>query len=327
MLNSECRFKVVEEEFGTNLSYTLLDSKTGEFVSILPFLGGAINRMTLRHEDELIEILDSYTSEEDIKENLNTSFKGSNLFPFPNRIKDGKYSLGKENFELDMNFPQESNAIHGLVFEEDFKVVDKEDGEIGCILILEFESKPATGYPFQYRFKSIYRLKEGEGFECKVKVSNIMDRSIPLGHGWHPYFLVAAEIVNEVAIEFPSTALLEVDEQNIPTGKKREYTVFNTLKPINETILDNCFEVKGDKRDIAETTLFNHEKGFGYTIWQETGKYKYNYLQIYTPPHRKSIAIEPMTCAPNAFNNEQGLIILGPFESVNTSFGIKHMSE
>jgi len=60
----------------------------------------------------------------------------------------------------------------------------------------------------------------------------------------------------------------------------------------------------------------------GYRICQETGKYKYNFLQVYTPPHRKSIAIEPMTCAPNAFNNEQGLIILAPFESFSASWGI-----
>ena len=68
----------------------------------------------------------------------------------------------------------------------------------------------------------------------------------------------------------------------------------------------------------------NKDMDFGFTIWQETGKYKYNFLQVYTPPHRKSIAIEPMTCAPDAFNNKDGLIVLGPFESFYAVCGIKH---
>ncbi len=57
-------------------------------------------------------------------------------------------------------------------------------------------------------------------------------------------------------------------------------------------------------------------------IWQQTGKWKYNYLQVFIPPSKKSIAVEPMTCAADAFNNKMGLIILNPKKSFSTSCGV-----
>ncbi|MBN1951520.1 MAG: hypothetical protein JW801_09965 [Bacteroidales bacterium] len=325
MAYTELRFKIVEERSEGILRYKLLDNHTGEYVSVLPEYGGAINGMALQHNGELVEIMSGYSSENELKEILNSSFRGSNLFPFPNRIQDAKYTFQNEVHELNMNFPHENNAIHGLVFDKAFKVVDAEDGEIACILILEFNSKPMPGYPFTYLFKVIYRLNEGSGFDCMVKISNNMDQSIPVAHGWHPYFMAGIKQVNGISLEFPADVMLDVDDRNIPTGKEEKYSEFNTLKQIGETQLDNCFRLMPGN-NIASTILKDEQSGFGYRIWQETGKYKYNYLQIYTPPDRKSIAIEPMTSAPNAFNNEKGLIVLAPFESIDASWGISHLS-
>lgn len=323
---SELRFKIVEEKLGTIPSYKLLDTETGEYVSVLPSIGGAINAMALNNKGELVEIMKGYTSEESLKETLETSFRGSNLFPFPNRIRDGKYSFKDIDYQLDVNFPDESNAIHGLVYKTPFRIVDKEDGEIGCTLILEYRSEPSPGYPFQYLFKIIYKLKEFEGFECKIKVANMTDQSIPVGHGWHPYFLADSDKVDELSLQFPAESMLEVDERNIPTGVETPYKVFQELKPVADTGLDNCFQLA--QEDVfAEIVVHNPAAGFGYRIWQETGKYKYNFVQIYTPPDRKSIAIEPMTCAPDAFNNEKGLIVLGPLENFQALWGISHLSE
>jgi aldose 1-epimerase len=52
-------------------------------------------------------------------------------------------------------------------------------------------------------------------------------------------------------------------------------------------------------------------------------------LQIYTPPHRKSIAIENLSSAPDAFNNKIGLIELGPEDShaFQTRYRIESLSE
>lgn len=325
MSDSAFRFQIIEEQFGTKSSYKLYDSESGEFVSILPYLGGSINRLALAHENKLIEIIDGYSSPENAKNTLMTTFKGSNLFPFPNRIADGKYVYGGQQFQLPLNFPQENNAIHGLIYDEEFKLLDQEDGEIGCKLLLEYEAEEESeGYPFRYHLKISYRLLENGGFESKIKVTNLMDRSIPVGHGWHPYFRLGNNLVNELQLEFPAEDILKVDERNIPIGESSKYNKFNKLTPIENTILDNCFKLS-EENDKAEITIMNKTGTFGYKIWQETGKYKYNFLQVYTPPNRKSIAIEPMTCAPDAFNNTNGLIILAPLESFTASWGISKL--
>ncbi len=321
MLNSAFRFQIVEEEFGTKTLYKLYDSEYGEFVSILPYLGGSINQMVLRKDENLVEILDGYISPQDAEKNLETSFKGSNLLPFPNRIADGKYSFHDQLFHFPINFHQENNAIHGLLFNQELKVIDQEDGEIGCMLILEYQAEESEGYPFKYHFKINYRLSEDRGFECKVKFTNLMDQSIPVGHGWHPYFRLGENAIDNLLLQFPAKDILKVDKRSIPTGELEPYNKFNQISIIGNTVLDNCFLLK-DENQYAEIIIMDKSKDFGYKIWQETGKYKYNYLQVYTPPHRKSIAIEPMTCAPDAFNNQMGLVILAPQEVMSTTFGI-----
>lgn len=321
MLNSTFRFQIIEEEFGTKTSYKLYDNESGEYVSVLPCMGGSINGMALSSGDKLVEIIDGYTSYKDAQDNLMTTFKGSNLIPFPNRIADGKYSFQDRNLQLPLNFPQEKNAIHGLLFNTEFKVIDKEDGEIGCKLIIEYTAEETEGYPYKYHQKISYSLLENHKFECKIKITNLMDHSIPVGHGWHPYFRLGESLVDNLLLKFPAEEVLDVNSRNIPTGKSKSYKEFNEFKPIQKTVLDNCFSLP-TKDEQALISIMDHDGKMGYTIWQETGKYKYNFLQVYTPAHRKSIAIEPMTCAPDAFNNKNGLIILAPLESFSARWGV-----
>jgi aldose 1-epimerase len=61
----------------------------------------------------------------------------------------------------------------------------------------------------------------------------------------------------------------------------------------------------------------------GARIWfDET----FGYLQVFTPDvlaqGRPAVAVEPMTCAPDAFNTGAGLIVLEPGGSWSGSWGI-----
>jgi len=324
-LSTELRFKVLEEDFGIYSVYKLYDSQTEEYVSILPHLGGSVNEMVLKHKGELIPIIDGYKTVQDSSDNLGTTFKGSNLFPFPNRIADGKYAFEGENYVLPLNFPQENNAIHGLIYNKTFEVIEHESGEISCQLFIRYIADEAVeGYPFNYMLEVTYKLHVDEGFLCTTKIYNRDDRNILIGHGWHPYFISGNASINDLMLQFPADEILEVDKRSIPTGKTEKYNTFNQLRQIESTQLDNCFLLEQTDKQ-AEIHIVNNARDFKYAIWQETGIHKYNYLQIYTPPHRKSIAIEPMTCAPDAFNNGQGLIVLSPLEGINLNWGIRRL--
>jgi len=314
------KFQVVREEFEVKL----MNNLTNEFVSVIPSLGGAVNRCLFNTGDELTEIIDGYGSAEDASANLSSSFKGSNLSPFPNRIADGKYIFEKEEIQLTMNFPDEKNAIHGLVFDKKFSVLESEDGVSDCKLVLSYENDDPIGYPFRYLMKITYKLNLTGAFSCRTEITNIGATAMPYGHGWHPYFKLGNRKIDELKLQFSADRNFKVDKRNIPTGETVPYNEFNNLTLVGNIRLDDCFLLETEK-PFAETIITDGSGATGYRIWQETGERKYNYLQVYTPPHRTTIAIEPMTCAPDAFNNKVGLMVLNPGEKISFDWGIKKL--
>src|SRR5205085_6805502 len=125
--------------------------------------------------------------------------------------------------------------------------------------------------------------------------------------GWHPLFFNDANI-NDVQLEFPALYKVDVDENFIPTGDKILYTIFNVKKKIADEIFDNCFKLNEDTYS-AQVKLYEPSNRINVEINIETGTGKFKYLQIYTPPQRNTIALEPMSSWPDAFNNHQDLLI------------------
>jgi aldose 1-epimerase len=319
------RFRVIEEKFGNQLFIKLIDSETKEFVSILPENGGMLNSMELLfNNNSLISVLDDYKTENELTETLESSFKGSNLFPFPNRINSGKYSFSEKDYQLFVNFPHEDNAIHGLVFKSTFDITEKKESDSGAILILNYAPKEdLKGYPFKFKLSIEYSFGFQNGLKISTTIENLDNINMPVGHGWHPYLKLKSS-VDELLFEFPSNKSYEVNEKMIPTGSTKIYKHYNTLTKIDSDSFDTCFALD-NSNPIALIKLIDPELDGGISVWQETGVNKYNFLQIYTPEHRKTIAIEPMTCIPNAFNNKQGLITLKPGERINISCGISRI--
>ena len=108
----------------------------------------------------------------------------------------------------------------------------------------------------------------------------------------------------------------------IPTGVKTPSGGKSGLVSIGNREFDNGYELSEEDM-VAVTLLFCPERDALVALWQETGDRKYNFLQVYIPPDRCSIAIEPMTCSTNAFNNKEGLIILKPGEKFEAAYGVR----
>jgi aldose 1-epimerase len=315
------RFKVVTEKFGKQDSIKLLDSETNEYVSILPETGGMLKSLTLLLGKSLISVLDDYPTEEELLNTLESSFKGSNLFPFPNRIDKGQYLFNENHYQLFVNFPHEDNAIHGLIFKTKFTIKEKCESDSRASLVLEYSpSEDAQGFPFQYKITVEYIFDQNHGLILNTTVKNIGSGDMPLGHGWHPYIKLLSK-VDELKFEFASDKSFEVNKKMIPTGASFPFNEFSTLRTIDSSEFDTCFSIESNLQ-TAKTFVFDPAVNSGIILWQETGKNKYNFLQVYTPEHRNTIAIEPMTCLPDALNNKKGLIILKPEETINFQCGI-----
>jgi aldose 1-epimerase len=105
----------------------------------------------------------------------------------------------------------------------------------------------------------------------------------------------------------------------IPTGKRQVFEKFYSLQKIKNEWFDTCFEFSGNN-EVFKTKIFDAASNGTITLWQEN---IFRYLQIYIPPDRNSIALEPMTCPADAFNSKENLLTLHPNEKFSGCFGVR----
>lgn len=146
--------------------------------------------------------------------------------------------------------------------------------------------------------------------EAETKVTNLSKGNLPIADGWHPYFQLGGR-VDDWQLQFYAEAIVEFDDRLVPTGLLAQYDAFDTPRTIGDTFLDNCFALKPELENPA-CELYNPANGLRVSFFPGEG---YPYLQIYTPPARRSIAIENLSAAPDAFNNKMGLMVLQPGHS------------
>ena len=230
----------------------------------------------------------------------NRWLKSALLVPFPNRLKFGTYEWDEKEYRFFLNDAITQNALHGFLMHQKMEITQssltKEHAVVSSAYAYDGN---VEGYPFSFLFEVTYLIKEPNVFEVEMTFQNKSDTTIPVGLGWHPYFRLEDDI-NNLKLKMPASQMIGVDEYMIPTGKRYDYDDFETLKPLNATILDNCFAVNNTNK-VAEAFLQTNTHRLRY--WQETGDNKFNYLQVFTHPDRISIALEPMTCNIDAFNN------------------------
>jgi aldose 1-epimerase len=224
------------------------------------------------------------------------SYASSILFPFAGRIEAGNYLFQEQKQQLKCN-EAGKNAIHGLVYNQQFRLIEKTENEDFSLVTIGYtETQESEGFPFTYNISITYRLSKDE-INIAIKVVNTDIKPFPFTLGWHPYFV--SDALYNSSLNFKSDKKIEFDENLITKRVIEEST--KGFKIENKQ-LDTCFILN------SNTIAFKTPK---YQI-QITTDQKENYLQIYTPKNRAVIAIEPMTGVSNSFNNKIGLQILEP---------------
>jgi len=263
------------------------------------------------------ELLDGYGLDE-----MATVGRGQVLMPWPNRIADGRYAFAGATHQLALNEPEERNAIHGLVRWAPWSVGRAETDRI----VLEHTLHPQPGYPFSLALRLEYSLSAG-GLRVASTATNVGSSACPFGSGAHPYLTLGTETVDPVVLRMPGRTVLQVDGRGIPAGtapvEGTEYD-FRRPRPIAGTKLDHAFtDLDRDDDGLARVQL--DHAGLEVTLWLDGS---YRYVQLFTGDglpnvSRRSLAVEPMTCAPNAFQSGDGLLVLEPGESATAAWGIQ----
>ena len=300
------------------LKAVLKNTATSTVAEILPSCGAILHAFSVQHDGRALNVIDGYDNASDFKDNCTSKgFKSCKLSPFVCRLKRGWYSFGQSTYHIHKFYLGE-NALHGLLYDAVFIVTDQYADETKASVTMKHEYRADDmGYPFNYDCQVTYELTEANSLSIITEIINKDEGIIPVSDGWHPYFTLGGKI-DDLQLEFQSKAMIAFDEQLIPTGNALPYQEFGALKKIGETFFDNCFVL--DQTECQPLCVLR-DVGRHIQIEIHPGS-AYPYLQIYTPDHRNSIAIENLSAAPDAFNNGMGLITLAP--GTSTSFKTKY---
>jgi aldose 1-epimerase len=257
---------------------------------------------------------------------MRTVGRGMPLLPWPNRIEDGRYEFRGQSYQTPLTEPARHNALHGLTQWMCWQAADHEADRAVMRLLLH----PQEGYPFALSLAIDYRLSH-DGLSVRTTATNMGEQALPFGTGQHPYFTAGTDLIDQAWLRIPALMRMEANERLIPTGRliAVEGTEFDFLegRPIGRVSMDTAFATVVPEADgITRVAMQAPDGGRRVIIWMEK---PYQYLMVYTGDtipdqrrRRKGIAIEPMTCAPNAFQTGAGLITLDPGESVAATWGV-----
>lgn len=233
-------------------------------------------------------VLDGYSLD-----GMCTSGRGQVLAPWPNRIEEGMYEFDGRTYELALDEPRERAAIHGLVRWASWRLVERGDARV----VMEHLLHPQPGYPFTLLLQVEYRLGPG-GLVVRTTAENVGPRACPFGCGHHPYISPGAPTVDDMVLRIP--------------GRKAER--------LGSTQLDSTFT------DLArdEDGRWRLQAG-EVTVWADEA---WPYVVLFTGDPlpdvaRRSLAVEPMTCPPQAFRTGEALIRLEPGDVFSGSWGIE----
>ena len=256
------------------------------------------------------------------------------LVPWPNRIRDGKWTQNDVTRQLALTEPARHNAIHGLLRFTSYREVSRQSDSV----TLAATVFPQSGYPFHLDTEVSYALTPN-GLNVTHRLTNVGTDAAPVAVGAHPYLKIGDVPTGDLMVRVDAATHIDVDDRLNPTGETPvDGTRFDLRGGVvvGDLDLDDGFGGVGLAR-LGSGTPGEHSltaaDGRSVTLW---GDENMRYVQVFTPrvfpvrtgatePLRgQAIAIEPMTAPADAFNTGAGLHWLQPGEEWIVRWGIRH---
>jgi aldose 1-epimerase len=246
------------------------------------------------------------------------------LVPWPNRVEDGVWQLDGAPQQLDITEPDKHNAIHGLLRNAPYRVLERSDGSVtlGATIF------PQHGYPFFLETSVTHELTD-DGMTVTHRITNESDLPAPVAIGSHPFFQIGDVPTDDLTLTVHAGTRFPVDERLNPSAEipvdGTDYDLRGGRK-VTDLDLDDAF---GEVKPVDQVTAtLTAPDGRSVSLWQDEN---FPYVQIFTTRlfprgsgHVTAIAMEPMTAPANAFNSGQSLRWLNPGETWQASWGIRY---
>ncbi len=254
-----------------------------------------------------------------------TGARGHHLIPWPNRLKDGRYTFDGISHQLPLTEPAKHNAIHGLVRWMPWQIAQQRVSSASFTCTLNAQS----GWPFTIDLRIDYELGAA-GLSVRTSATNSGAMPCPYGAGAHPYLTLGTDTINSLRLRSPGSVRMILDDQGIPTRSEpvdgTSYD-FRAGRIIGSAVLDTGYlNLDRHSDGLAWVTLTDDESGASAGLWMDRA---YRYLMLFTGDsladpqrRRRGLGVEPMTCAPNALQSGVGLRTLQPQETFSSQWGI-----
>ncbi len=256
--------------------------------------------------------------------------RGQVLAPWPNRIRDGAWSFAGRDLQLPLSEPSKHNASHGLVRWSSWRksASTADEVHLGCRVMAQ------SGYPWTLDLALGYRLSEA-GLQVTIEATNVSAESAPFAAGMHPYLALSAPLAT-TSLLLPASTRLQTDERLIPVGEEPVAGTaydFTAAREVGDLTIDDCFGDLSRNPDGRAVVRLGDVELWVDESWSWLQVFTGDVLPAGTPDHpvapgtgpRESVAVEPMTAPPDAFNSGRDLLVLEPGASWSGSFGVRRL--
>jgi aldose 1-epimerase len=283
---------------------TITDPHSGSTARIAPELGFNCFDFRVMVGGRPVDVLDSLPGFE------NGGLKASSsgipiLFPFPNRIRAGKFSWKGKEYSLPITDTKFGNAIHGLCLDRPWRVIEHRDDLITGQFQLSVDAPDRLElWPADFLIEVDYEIVHNR-LRANFRIGNPSDRSLPWGLGTHPYFKLPLGIDSQVGdclVELPAAQRWELNDC-LPTGALLDLDESHDLRDgayVSTLTLDDVYTGVQCEGPQLECTVIDERAGLQVTL---TCPPIFREIVAFTPPKgRAAVCLEPYTCPTDAIN-------------------------
>ena len=285
---------------------------SGDLEAVVASIGASVRRLTVGGRDMVVPF------EED---EVRPSYRGAVLAPWPNRVVNGVWSLDGGQQRLALTEPERGHALHGLAAWLDFAPLEVAADRV----VLEATIEPQTGYPFRVRVEVDYRL-DADGLTTRVTLRNVGAGVAPVGAASHPYLVAGDGRVDDWTVQLRAESVMTVTPDRlvpieiVPVAGALD---LRTPRTLGGSFIDHAFTGLPEG-EVELTVMAEHGRGVGMRWLSESCPW----VQVHTADRpdpsesRLGLAVEPMTCPPDAFNSGTDVARLAPGASTSAGWTI-----
>ncbi|GAA0794065.1 aldose 1-epimerase family protein [Spirilliplanes yamanashiensis] len=265
------------------------------------------------------DVVDGFAEDE-----IAPAMAGAILAPWPSRIRDGQYTFRDTAHQLPLTEAASRTALHGLVLWGRWTLVE----HAADTVTVEYDLPPMPGYPWSLVIRSTWTVG-ADGLRAVHTATNTDTEACPFGFSVHPYLRLPGVAVDDAELTVPARSRVLFDGRLLPIGAvKVAGTDYDYAEPrrIGAAVLDTTFGDVVAGPDGGSAVTLAAPGGPSLDVWADG---QFSYWQVFSADtlggerRRRSVAIEPMTCPPDAFRSGRDLIVLEPGQTWTGTWGIR----